>query len=146
MTWKPFLPRWPLWRGFTDQWCIPLPLRWRHNGQDSVSNHQPYDCLLNRLFRRRWKKTSKLRVTGLCAGSSPRTGGFPAQMGSNTENVAISWHHHEGPVIQNFMFSLLLTFKNCSTNTRIVAESKRDDAVSTLQYYEILCKRYLMTF
>ena len=24
------------------------------------------DCLLNRLFRRRLKKTSKLRVTGLC--------------------------------------------------------------------------------
>ena len=38
-------------------------LRWPHNGRDSVSNHQPYECLLNRLFRRRWKKTSKLRVT-----------------------------------------------------------------------------------
>ena len=24
-----------------------LPLRWRHNGRDSVSNHQPHDCLLN---------------------------------------------------------------------------------------------------
>ena len=42
-------------------------LRWRHNGCDSVSNHQPHDCLLNRLFRRRSKKTSRLRVTGLCA-------------------------------------------------------------------------------
>ena len=40
------------------------PLRWRHNGRDSVSNHQPHDCLLNRLFRRKSKKTSKLRVTG----------------------------------------------------------------------------------
>ena len=29
------------------------------------------DCLLNRLFRCRSKKTSKLRVTGLCAGNSP---------------------------------------------------------------------------
>ena len=48
-------------------------LQWRHNGQDSVSNHPPHDCLLNRLFRRRWKKTSKLRVTGLCAGNSPVT-------------------------------------------------------------------------
>ena len=46
-------------------------LRWRHNGCDSVSNHQPHHCLLNRLFRRRSKKTSKLRVTGLCAGNSP---------------------------------------------------------------------------
>ena len=42
-------------------------LLWRHNGHDSVSNHQPHDCLLNRLFRRRSKKISKLRVTGLCA-------------------------------------------------------------------------------
>ena len=25
-------------------------LRWRHNGSDSISNHQPNDCLLNRLF------------------------------------------------------------------------------------------------
>ena len=31
-------------------------LRWRHNGCDGVSNHQPHDCLLNRLFRRRSKK------------------------------------------------------------------------------------------
>ena len=46
-------------------------LRWRHNDQYSVSNHQPHGCLLNRLFRRRWKKTSKLRVTGLCVGNSP---------------------------------------------------------------------------
>ena len=38
-----------------------FPLQWRHNGRDSVSNHQPHDCLLNRLFRRRSKKTSKLR-------------------------------------------------------------------------------------
>ena len=47
------------------------PLRWRHNDHAGVSNHQPHGCLLNRLFRRRWKKTSKLCVTGLCAGNSP---------------------------------------------------------------------------
>ena len=46
-------------------------LPWRHNGQDSVSNHQPHGCLLNRLFSRRSKKTSKLRATGLCEGNSP---------------------------------------------------------------------------
>ena len=48
-----------------------ITLQWRHNGRDSISNHQPHDCLLNRVFRRRLKKTSKLRVTGLCAGNSP---------------------------------------------------------------------------
>ena len=43
-------------------------LQWRHNERDCVSNHQPHDCLLNRLFRWRSKKTLKLRVTGLCMG------------------------------------------------------------------------------
>ena len=71
-----------------------VSLQWRHNGSDSVSNHQPHDCFLNRLFRRRSKKTSKLRVTGLCAGNSPGTGEFPAQMASNAENVSIWWRHH----------------------------------------------------
>ena len=71
-----------------------IPLQWRHNGRYGVSNHQPHDCLLKRLFRRRTKKTSKLRVTGLCAGNSPLTGEFPAQMASNAENVSIWWRHH----------------------------------------------------
>ena len=48
-----------------------IPLQRRHNGRDGVSNHQSPDCLLKRLFRRRSKKTSKLRATGLCAGNSP---------------------------------------------------------------------------
>ena len=47
---------------------IASPLQWRHNGLAGVSHHQPYDCLLNRLFRRRSQKTSKLRVIGLCEG------------------------------------------------------------------------------
>ena len=46
-------------------------LHWRHNDHDGVSNYQPHGCLLNRLFRRRSKKTSKLCVTGLCVGNSP---------------------------------------------------------------------------
>ena len=60
-------------------------LQWRHNGRDGVSNHQPHDILINRLFRRRSKETPKLRVTGLCVGNSPATGEFPAQMASNAE-------------------------------------------------------------
>ena len=74
---------------------MKLSLRWRHNGRDGVSNHQPHECLLNRLFRRRPKNTSKLRVTGLCAGNSPLAGEFPAQKGSNAENVSIWWRHHD---------------------------------------------------
>ena len=69
-------------------------LQWRHNGRDGVSNHQPQDCLLNRLFRHSSKETSKLRVTGLWEGNSPVTGEFPAQRASNAENVSIWWRHH----------------------------------------------------
>ena len=68
-------------------------LQWRHNGHNGVSNHHPHDCLLNRLFRS--KMISKLPVTCLCAGNSPVTGEFPAQMASNAENVFIWWRHHE---------------------------------------------------
>ena len=44
---------------------------------NGVSNHRRLDCLLNRFFRFRSKKTSKLRVNGLCEGNSPVTGEFP---------------------------------------------------------------------
>ena len=40
------------------------------------------------------RKHQKLRVAGLCAGNSPVTGEFPAQMASNAEKVSIWCHHH----------------------------------------------------
>ena len=47
--------------------CVALnftiSLQWRHNGHDSVSNHQPHDCLLNHLFKPRSKKTSRIPRT-----------------------------------------------------------------------------------
>ena len=73
---------------------FPRALHWSHNGHEGVSNHQPHDCLLKRLFRRRSKKASKLRVTGLREGNSPVTGEFPTQRASNAENVSIWWRHH----------------------------------------------------
>ena len=88
----------------------PYTLQWRHNGHDSVSNHQPHDCLLNRLFRLRSKKTSKLRVTGLRAGNSPVTGEFPAQRASNTENVSIWWRHHDVNTSSISRFLLKLSY------------------------------------
>ena len=84
---------------------IATTLQWRHDGHDSASNHQPHDCLLNRLFRRRSKKTSKLRVTGLCAGNSPATGEFSAQMASNAENVSIWWRHYRIKALQMGLYS-----------------------------------------
>ena len=55
----------------TGQWNIDNHYDDVKNDHDGVSNHQPPGCLLSRLFRRRSKKTSKLRVTGLCVGNSP---------------------------------------------------------------------------
>ena len=71
-----------------------ISLQWRHNEHDGVPNHQPHDCLFNRLFGRRSNKTSKLGVTGLCVGNWPATGEFPAQRASNAETVSIWWCHH----------------------------------------------------
>ena len=93
-------------------------LQWRHNGRDGVSNHRPRDRLLNRLFRRRSKKASKLHVTGLCAGTSPGTGEFPAQMASNVENASIWWRHHEIIHIDEIIIILLpFTLKHLERKT-----------------------------
>ena len=81
------------WNNPRRKWKNYMIITWRHNGRDGVSNHQPHDCLVNRLFRRRSKKRSKLRVTGLCVGNSPVTGEFPTQMASNAKNVSIWWRH-----------------------------------------------------
>ena len=67
--------------------------RWRLKSPASPLFTQPFIRVLS-------KKTSKLRVTGLCAGNSPGTGEFPAQMASNAENVSIWWRHH---VLMNLM-------------------------------------------
>ena len=82
-------------------WCM-ITWQWRHNGRDGVSNHQPH-CLHSRLFRWRLRKASKLRVTGLCAGNSPVTGEFHAQMASNTENV---YKHKFTNVSSGTLFSI----------------------------------------
>ena len=61
-------------------------LHWRHNEPDDVSNHQPRDCLLNRLFRRRSKKTSNSASLALVWGihrwpvNSPRKGPVTRKM------------------------------------------------------------------
>ena len=60
-----------------------VPLQWRHNELNGASDHRRLYRLFNCWFRRRSIKTSKV------------TGEFPAQRGSNTENVSIWWRHHE---------------------------------------------------
>ena len=93
-------------------WVISCyTLQWRHNGRDDVSNHQPHDCLLNRLYRRGSKKISKLSVTGLCAENSPVIVEFPGQMANNADNVSIWWRHHDWRIV-NQVISYLLVVNN----------------------------------
>ena len=76
-------------------------LSWHdYNERDGVSNHRRLDCLRNRLFRRRSKKTSKLCYTCLYEGTPPVTGGFPSQRTSNAQNVSILWRHKIAPNIE----------------------------------------------
>ena len=113
---KQWLTYFPVWQ---HRECVISPvvtaLQRRHNERDHVSNHKPHDCLCSRLFRRRSKKTSKLRVTGLCVGNSPGTGEFPAQMTSNAENVSFWWRHH---VVENINVTIyclpLLIHERCT--------------------------------
>ena len=56
------------------------PLQWCHNGCDSVSNHQPHDCFLNRLFTQIKENIKALRHWPLCGELTggrwiPRTNG-----------------------------------------------------------------------
>ena len=95
----PFLP-------FTVQtmphvYLVAATLRWRHNERDSVSNHQPCNCLLK--APRHWPFW----------GNSPVTGEFPAQMASYVENISIWWRHHlwETHLLQyisSFVYTFLL--------------------------------------
>ena len=99
-------------------------LQWRHNGCNGVSNHQPHICLLNRLFRRRSKKISKLRVTGHCEGNTPVTGEFPAQRVSNAENVSI-WLRHHFPYIPTPVIIMTSSNGNISALLDICAGNHR---------------------
>ena len=64
--------------------------------------------------KRRSKKTSELRVTGLCEGKSPVTGEFPAQRASKEKNVSIWWRHH--------VFMLSMT----AINKHVFGNQKKD--------------------
>ena len=106
-------PQWRKTWDYTTLMTSNLALRWRHNESDVVSNHRPHDCLLNRLFRHRSKKTSKLRVTGLCEGNSPMTSQFP----------------HKGPVTRIF-FPFDDVIMDTCPSSRSLAKQKRGSALS----------------
>ena len=77
-----------------------LSLQWRHNGHDSVSNHQPHHCLP--FIRAQITQNIKaLHHWPLCR-NSPGSGEFPEQRASNAENVSIWWRHHVWMISANY--------------------------------------------
>ena len=93
-----------------DTWALRRTLHWHHNGHDGVSNHQPHGCLLKRLFRRRSKKTSKLRVTGFCVGNSPGPVNSP----------------HKGPVTRKtFPFDDVIMLKSTTVCSTVLCSQQR---------------------
>ena len=76
-----------------------LPLQWHHNEHDGVSNHWRLHCLLNRLFRRKSNKTSKLTSLASVREIHPWPVDSP----------------HKGPVTRNF-FHLMTSSDNAFCN------------------------------
>ena len=70
-------------------------IKWRHNGWDGVSNHQPHDCILNCFFQAQIKENIIAPRHWSRVGNLPVTGEFPAQKASNADDVSIWWRHHE---------------------------------------------------
>ena len=110
-------------------------LQWHHNEHDGISNHQRLDCLLNRLFKHRSKKTSKLHATDLCEGNSLVTGEFPSQRTSNTKNASIWWCHHE----QRLTYIRVLV-KNCII---ILCGRRPEYSGKVFHHHDCLCAAFV---
>ena len=97
-----------------------ITLQWHHNGRDGVSKHQLHDCLLSRLFRRRSKKITKLRVTGLCGGihrwpmNSPHKGPVTRKM-FPFDDVIMRKLSIIGPMLGNHRSSVDSPYKGPAT-------------------------------
>ena len=86
--------------------------------------------LLNCLFWRRSKKTSKLRVTGLGEGNSLVNGEFPTQRASNAKNISIWWCHHEITNSIDYMVSVLIKYGiKLAAWTRLTKDSRPLDSI-----------------
>ena len=74
----------------------PMTLQWlhNHNERDDVSRHRRLNCLLNCLFRRRSKKTSKLCITGRCDENPSVMYLIPLIRASHADNVLmeVQWY------------------------------------------------------
>ena len=123
-----------------------VPLQWRHNERDGVSNHQHLDCLLSRLLRCTSKKSSKLLVTGHCEGNPPVVSEFPSQRASDAENVFLWWRHriHIKPLMKVVLLTCLTS--SLKFPSFFHKEKLPDDYVSMMMsYYPNLILNHIST-
>ena len=125
-------------------WIIGIvlsTLQWCHNQR--FPNHQPYDCLLNCLFKAQIKENIKAPRHWPLWGEFP--GEFPAQRASTAENVSISWRHHDFnhgimDVITSFygVSSCKVTYNTCHLSNYIW-----DYYIGTLSSVQVTTSRNL---
>ena len=89
-------------------------LHWRHNDHDGVSNHQPHGCTQSFIQTQIKENIKAPRHWPLC-GEFNRTGEFPAQRASYTENVFIWRRHH------------VMSYRNTSASVQVKAWRWPDD-------------------
>ena len=107
-----------------------------------VSNHRRLEYLLERLFGRIWKRTSKLRVIGLCEGNPPVTGGSTSQRASNAKEVSIWWRHHISLKWCHFRFSVVVYFQVGTTqphNSHCGTDRSRKAKLRRVQDPDYMC-------
>ena len=88
-------------------------LHWRHNERDGVSNHQPHDCLLNGLFRRRSRKHQSSASLSFVRGihrwsvNSPHKGPVTRKMFPFDDVIMVTLK--KKPVVTTFPIDVLLS-------------------------------------
>ena len=107
-----------LWPTLCD--LVTPSLQWYHNECHGISNHWRLHCLLNCLFRRRSKKTSKLCITGLCEGNSLVTDEVPAKRPVTQkmfpfDDAFMIWYLWAGPTLALMMACYLSSVKPLPT-------------------------------
>ena len=108
----------------------------------SRASNADFDCLLDRLFRLRSKKTSGLRVTAFCKGNPSVTAGFPSQRARNVENVSIWWRLYE-VIITRTNADLLSIFSNVNFNSVLIQMSPMDPSDNKLALVQVMSCRLL---
>ena len=119
-------------------WRLSLSdIKMHYNDEcDDVSSHRRFDGLLNHLFRRRWQKTSKLRVTGLFVGNPPVNGGFPWNMKKLWVPGRVHW----------FMTAILphrLVFVSLNCVHQLITYQSHCNSIYVLQHQYITANDFL---